>query len=45
MKIKKEDYENIYWCIVTDQVPAGLINQYFEDKDFYKYYKTKTKRC
>ena len=45
MKIKKEDYENIYWCIITDQVPAGLINQYFEDKDFYKYYKTKTKRC
>jgi len=43
MKIKKEDYEDIYWCIVTDQVPAGLINQYFEDKGFYKYYKERTK--
>ena len=38
MKVKKEDYENIYDCIVTDQVPAEIINEYFEDKNFYRYY-------
>ena len=38
MKVKKEDYENIYDCIVTDQVPADVINEYFEDKNFYRYY-------
>ena len=26
MKVKEKDYEDIYWCIVTDQVPAELIN-------------------
>ena len=31
MKVKKENYEDIYWCIVTDQVPAEIINEYFED--------------
>ena len=31
MKVKKEDYEDIYWCIVTDQVPAGIINEYFQN--------------
>ena len=43
MKIKKEDYEDIYWCIVTDQVPSELINEYFQDKNFYEYYKEKNK--
>ena len=38
MKVKKEDYENIYDCIVTDQVPPDVINEYFEDKNFYRYY-------
>ena len=38
MKIKEKDYEDIYWCIVTDQVPAEIINEYFEDKNFYRYY-------
>ena len=38
MKVKKEDYENIYDCIVTDQVPSDVINEYFEDKNFYRYY-------
>ena len=37
MKVKKEDYENIYDCIVTDQVPADVINEYFEDKNFYRF--------
>ena len=27
MKVKKEDYEDIYDCIVTDQVPAEFINE------------------
>ena len=40
MKVKKENYEDIYWCIVTDQVPAEIINEYFEDKNFYRYYVT-----
>ena len=31
MKVKKEDYENIYDCIVTDQVPPDVINEYFGD--------------
>ena len=38
MKVKKEDYENIYDCIVTDQIPSDVINEYFEDKNFYRYY-------
>ena len=38
MKVKKEDYENIYDCIVTDQIPADVINEYFEDKNFHRYY-------
>ena len=38
MKVKEKDYEDIYWCIVTDQVPAEIINEYFEDKNFYRYY-------
>ena len=38
MKVKEKDYEDIYWCIVTDQVPSEIINEYFEDKNFYRYY-------
>ena len=38
MKVKKEDYEDIYWCIVTGQVPPDVINEYFEDKNFHRYY-------
>ena len=38
MKVKKEDYEDIYDCIVTDQVPPDVVNEYFEDKNFYRYY-------
>ena len=38
MKIKKEDYESIYDCIVTGQVPPNVINEYFEDKNFHRYY-------
>jgi len=38
MKIKKEDYESIYDCIVTGQVSPDVINEYFEDKNFHRYY-------
>ena len=44
MKVKKEDYENIYDCIVTDQVPPDVVNEYFEDKNFYRYYILRTKQ-
>ena len=44
MKVKEKDYEDIYWCIVTDQVPAEIINEYFEDKNFHRYYILRTKQ-
>jgi hypothetical protein len=44
MKVKKEDYENIYDCIVTGQVPPDVINDYFQDKNFYRYYILRTKQ-
>ena len=40
-KIKKEDYQPRVDCIRSDQVPANHIAEYFEDKDFYKWYKKK----
>lgn len=42
-KIKKEDYEDLYDCIVSDQVPADEIAEYFEDEEFYMYYKEKSR--
>ena len=44
MKVKEKDYENIYDCIVTDQVPPDVINEYFQDKNFYRYYILRTKQ-
>ena len=44
MKVKEKDYEDIYWCIITDQVPSEIINQYFEDRNFYRYYITRRKQ-
>ena len=41
MKIKKKDYEAIYDCIVSDQVSPDRINNYFQDKKFYKYWKNR----
>ena len=38
MKVKEKDYEDIYDCIVTDQVPPDVINEYFQDKNFHRYY-------
>ena len=37
-KLKKEEYEEIYDCIVSDQVPPREMAEYLEDKNFYKYY-------
>jgi len=37
-KVKKEQYEDIYDCIVSDQVSPNETAEYLEDKDFYKYY-------
>jgi hypothetical protein len=36
--IKKEQYEDIYDCIVSDQVPPDQTAEYLEDMGFYKYY-------
>ena len=38
-KLHKKDYEDIYDCIVSEQVPPNIIYEYFLDKDFYKYWK------
>jgi len=37
-KINKKDYEDIYDCIVSDQVPPRITAEYLEDINFYKYY-------
>jgi spermidine synthase len=38
VEVKKEEYEHIYDCIVSDQVPPRETAEYLEDKGFYKYY-------
>ena len=37
-KVKKEQYEDIYDCIVSDQVSPNETAEYLEDRDFYKCY-------
>jgi spermidine synthase len=37
-KVDKKDYEDIYDCIVTDQVSPDRQAEYLEDMEFYKYY-------
>ena len=34
MKVKEKDYEDIYWCIVTDQVPEKLLMNTLKIKIF-----------
>ena len=41
-KVKKENYEDLYDCIVSDQVPADEIAEYFEDEEFYEYYRNRS---
>jgi len=44
MKVKVKDYENIYDCIVTGQVRPDIINEYFQDKNFHRYYILRSKQ-
>lgn len=37
-KLKKEQYDEIYDCIVSDQVSPSETAEYLDDMDFYKYY-------
>lgn len=37
-KVEEKDYEDIYDCIVTDQVSPDRQAEYLEDMGFYKYY-------
>lgn len=37
-KVNKDKYEEIYDCIVSDQVSPNETAEYLEDKGFYKYY-------
>ena len=38
-RVDKKDYEMLGECIVSDQVPASLIAQYFNDDGFKKWYR------
>ena len=38
VEVKKEKYDDIYDCIVSDQVSPNETAEYLEDKNFYKYY-------
>ena len=40
-KIKKSEYQNLYDCIVTDQVPEPSIVYYFSDLKFLEWFKKK----
>ena len=40
-KIKKSEYNNLYDCIVTDQVPEQNIVYYFSDLKFLEWFKKK----
>ena len=42
-KIKKDEYSNLYHCILTDQVPPDQIAYWFSDKNFFKWYKKQEK--
>jgi hypothetical protein len=36
--VTQDKYEDIYDCIVSDQVSPNETAEYLEDKGFYKYY-------
>ena len=36
--VTQDKYEDIYDCIVSDQVSPNETAEYLEDRDFYKYY-------
>jgi len=37
--IKKNEYENLYDCITTDQVPADQIAYWFSDLKFLNWFR------
>ena len=39
--IKKSEYENLYDCIRTDQVPPDQIAYWFTDEKFFEWYRTR----
>ena len=39
--IKKSEYENLYDCIRTEQVPPDQVAYWFTDKKFFKWYRTR----
>ena len=39
--ISKSEYQSLADCIRSDQVPADHIAEYFDDKQFYQWYKKK----
>jgi len=43
MKVDKKDYQDLLDCIKSDQVSAPEVVEYFEDEDFYKFYKKNQK--
>ena len=43
MKVDKKDYQDLPDCILSDQVSAPEIAEYFEDEGFYKFYKENQK--
>tara|TARA_R100001530_G_C4254669_1_gene138819 strand:+ start:310 stop:504 length:195 start_codon:yes stop_codon:yes gene_type:complete len=43
MKVDKKDYQDLLDCILSDQVSAPEIAEYFEDEGFYKFYKENQK--
>jgi hypothetical protein len=41
IKIKKSEYQDIADCIKTDQVSSEAIAEYFDDEQFFKWFKKK----
>ena len=42
--IKRNEYENLYDCIRTDQVPADHVAYWFSDEKFFNWYKKQRDR-
>jgi hypothetical protein len=42
--IKRNEYENLYDCIRTDQVPPDHVAYWFSDKKFFEWYKKQRDR-
>ena len=42
--IKKDEYSNLYDCILTDQVPPDQVAYWFSDEKFFNWYKKQRDR-